>query len=185
MAEYYLISQLPSLDSIDDGAPLPINEERFFDLCSRFLNTKTKNELQKITLNPPKDFEKCRNALINAWNEGERNLRFALVRARSEKMKIPCDIENSTLFPQYLQAAKTAVEMESPMEAEIFLNNFRLSFLESLRPVDIFSEDYVYYYAIKLKLLLRIRNFDTESGKEAYKNIYNSVIGGDMLEATV
>ena len=40
MAEYYLISQLPSLDAIGDHSPLPITEERFHELCNRFLKKK-------------------------------------------------------------------------------------------------------------------------------------------------
>ena len=45
MAEYYLISQLPSLDGIDENMPLPISEEQFLKLCSGFLNKKLQNEL--------------------------------------------------------------------------------------------------------------------------------------------
>ena len=40
MAEYYLISQLPSLDGISENTPLPITEERFTELCNRFLGEK-------------------------------------------------------------------------------------------------------------------------------------------------
>ena len=40
MAEYYLISQLPSLDGISENTPLPIDEERFFELCGQHLGKK-------------------------------------------------------------------------------------------------------------------------------------------------
>ena len=40
MAAYYLISQLPALDGIGDNVPLPITEERFVELCGRFLKAK-------------------------------------------------------------------------------------------------------------------------------------------------
>ena len=82
-----------------------------------------------------------------------------------------------------MKAARMAVEMDSPMEAEVFLNQFRMGFLESLRPMDTFSEDAVFYYGLKLKLLLRIRQFDEKSGETAYKEIYNSIMQGDRLEA--
>jgi hypothetical protein len=68
------------------------------------------------------------------------------------------------------------------MEAEKFLNKYRLEFLETLRPMDSFSEDFVFYYGLKLKLISRIKQFDTESGETAYKNIYSSIINGDRLE---
>lgn len=182
MAEYYLISQLPSLDGISENTPLPINEERFVELCQRFLSKKALKELSGLSLMPPKVHEKSGSALINAWNEGERNLRFALVKLRAEKMNKQSESENRNLPASLMQTARNAVEIESPMDAEKFLNRFRLDFLESLRPMDSFSEDFVFYYYLKLKLILRIRQFDAESGESAYRKIYGSVISGERSE---
>ncbi len=183
MAEYYLISQLPSLDGISENAPLPITEERFTELCNRFLGKKAQDEMKKLTLSPPKNYESSGSALIDAWNESERNLRFALGKVRAEKMKKPFNTENRILPVEYIKAASAAIEMENPMEAEKHLNRYRLEILEALRPMDSFSEDYVFYYGLRLKLLLRIRRFDRETGEMAYRNIYNSVLNGDRLEA--
>ncbi len=184
MAEYYLISQLPSLDGIGENVPLPITEERFSELCRRFLSKKALAELSGLSLTPPRNPEKSSSALIETWNEGERNLRLVLAKIRAEKMNKQFDTGNSPLPVGLVQAARTAVETESPMEAEKFLNRFRLDFLETLRPMDSFSEDYVFYYWLKLKLILRIRQFDAESGEAAYRNIYSSILNGDRLEVT-
>ena len=183
MAEYYLISQLPSLDGISETAPLPITEERFAELCNRFLGKKVQNAMEKLTISPPKNYEGSGSALIDAFNECERNLRFALGKIRAEKMKKSFDTGNRILPVEYLKAASTAIEMENPMEAEKYLNRYRLEILETLRPMDSFSEDYIFYYGLKLKLILRIRQFDTEAGEKAYRNIYNSILNGDRLEA--
>lgn len=183
MAEYYLVSQLPSLDSVSDNLPIPITEERFLELCNRYLGKNAQKELSKLTLMPPKKYEKSSSNLIEAWNNGERNLRLALAKFRAEKMNKSYDIQNQNFPAAILQAARTAVEMENPMETELFLNLYRLNFLESLRPFDTFAEDFVYYYGLKLKLILRIREFNAENGNAAYRNIYNSIINGDRLEA--
>lgn len=183
MAEYYLISQLPSLDGISETSPLPISEEQFNELCFRFLGKKPQETLRELTLAPPKDFKGSNSSLVDAWNASERNLRFALGKVRAEKMKKPFDTENLILPIEYIKVANTATEMENPMDAEKFLNRFRLEILEALRPMDSFSEDYIFYYGLKLKLLLRIRKFDTLYGEKAYKNIYNSILNGDGLEA--
>ena len=45
-----------------------------------------------------------------------------------------------------------------------------------------FSEDFVFYYGLKLKLISRLKQFDVEAGTSAYRNIYNSILGGDELE---
>ena len=57
MAEYYFISQLPSLDGISENTPLPITEERFTELCERFLGQRFRNTMNKLTLSPSKKVE--------------------------------------------------------------------------------------------------------------------------------
>jgi hypothetical protein len=49
--------------------------------------------------------------------------------------------------------------------------------------MDNFSEDYIFYYGLKLKLILRLKQFDVQVGKATYKNIYDSILRGDRLEA--
>ena len=49
--------------------------------------------------------------------------------------------------------------------------------------MDSFSEDYIFYYGLKLKLISHIKQFDSNVGEMAYKNIYNSIMNGDRLEA--
>ncbi|MBE7048487.1 MAG: hypothetical protein E7393_03840 [Ruminococcaceae bacterium] len=184
MAEYYFMSQLPSLDGIDDHMSLPITEERFLELCHRFLGKKAQREMEKLSLMPPRVRENSGSALIETWNEGERNLRLALAKVRAEKMKKPFDIESKNISPELLKTVHTAVDMENPLEAEYFLNRHRLNFLESIRPMDIFSEESVFYYGLKLKLLSRMRRFDAEIGKALYKKNYDLIMNGERLEAT-
>jgi len=182
MAEYYLISQLPSLDGINENTPIPITSERFEELCLRFLGKKAQTEFSKLTLAPPRIPQKSSSPLVERWNEGERNLRLALAKLRAEKMNKNFDGDVQSLSPVLLQAVRTAAESESPMEAEKFLNKYRLDFLETLRPADSFSQEFVFYYGLKLNLIERIRKFDTESGEAAYRNIYNSIMNGEKTE---
>ena len=182
MAEYYLISQLPSLDGLGENTPLPITEQRFIELCEQTLGEKARTELQNLSLVSPRDFTETSSALVEAWNRQERFLRLALGKVRAEKMKKPFDLGGVSLPLPLVKTATTAAEMESPLEAEVFLNRHRLELLETLRPIEPFSEDFVYYYWLKLKLLLRMRQFNRESGELAYKNIYRSIMNTDSLE---
>lgn len=183
MSEIYLISQLPSLDGVSEDLPAPITEERFLELCNRFLRKNARHKIEKLTLLPPLNHEKTGSALIDEWNEGESSLRMALGKVRAEKMNKSFDVQNTILSNELIKVAKEAVEIDNPMEAENFLLRYRLDFLESLRPMDNFSESFIYYYGFKLKLILRKRQFDSQVGAEAYKNIYNSILSGDSLEA--
>ena len=182
MAEYYFIAQLPSLDCIDENAPLPITEERFLELAERFLGKKAWREVTCLTLAPAVSGEKSSSALVEAWNQGERKLRLALAVARASKRKKTFDVGDMILPLELIKIAKEAVEMSDPLEAEKYLGAYRLGFLEALRPADPFSEDFVFYYGLKLKLISRLKQFDAEVGSSAYRNIYSSIIGGDSLE---
>ena len=182
MNQYYLMSQLPSLDGLTDVAPLPITLERFLELCEQLLPEKMLNALKGIELVPPKDAKKSGYKFIDEWNNFERDLRLALGNVRAEKWgkTFECD---GFLPSEMIQIARAAVEYENPLEAEVFLNGYRIRFLENLRPFDAFCTDAVFYYALKLKIMARVKLFDTEKGISAYQDIYNSIMSEDKQEA--
>ena len=184
MAEYYLIAQLPSLDGIGDGVSMPITEERFCELCEQNLGKKAFGELKSLTLSPSLEPEPSGSSLISAWNAGERDLRLALGKKRADKLNKSFALSHDAVPREVLQTAEAAVEIDNPMEAERFLLRHRLNFLETLRPTDAFSVEYLFYYGLKLKLLSRMRRFDTVQGKAAYQHIYNSVLNGDRAEVS-
>ena len=183
MAEYYLISQLPSLDATGEDTPLPVSEASFMELCSRFLKKRTLEELNSLSLVPSRENKKSASSLVNRFNDNERQLRLVLAQMRAEKMKKSFKTDTQSFPASLVQTARTALEFESPMEAEKFLNRYRIDFLEALRPSDSFSEEFIFYYALKLKLIQRMRNFDRQSGEAAYRKIYDSIMSEDKTEA--
>ncbi len=176
MSRYYLMAQLPSLDALSDSAPVPITEERFTELCARFLGKRSIKILNQLTLIPERKHTKTGSTLLDKWNDEERSLRLALGQVRAEKLNKSFDSENREFSAELLKTVRAAAESEDPLNAEQLLNRYRLDFLESLRPSDAFSEDSVFYYGLKLKLILRIRTFDREKGREQYKNIFSSIM---------
>ncbi len=183
MSQYYLMSQLPALDGLADGAPLPITEERFLELCERFLPQKMLEALKGLTLVPPIKSETTGFKLIDEWNLKERSLRLALARVRAEKWGKAIPQEEGFIPSEMTALARVAAEIDNPLEAESFLDGFRAQLLEALRPMDAFCEDAVFYYGLKLKLTARIRLFDKEKGKRAYRDIYNSIMSQESREA--
>lgn len=183
MAEYYLISQLPSLDAVGEHTPMPIDEERFLELCRRHLKKKIRKDIEELTITPPLSRGESCSALLDAWYEGEKNLRLALGVVRAERMNKSFDTEDNSLPEELIKVAGEAAGAENPLEAERFLLSFRLKFLESLRPMDTFSDDFLFYYGIKLKLMTRMKAFDKKLGETAYRDIYDSVLNGVRTEA--
>ena len=104
MSMYYLMAQLPSLDGIGENAPPPITEERFHELCHCFLGKKAQRNLDRLTLAPPRNFEKSGSSLINAWNTAERDLRLALGKMRAEQMQKNFDAGDAAFPVGILQA---------------------------------------------------------------------------------
>ncbi|MCM1320767.1 MAG: DUF2764 domain-containing protein [Bacteroides sp.] len=174
---YYLISQLPALS--DSGAAVPITEEYFLELCSRFLGKKELAVLRTLSLEPPLSKESCGSKSVDAWYNWERSLRIALAQIRALRLKKTFSAENSdiSVSPDIMQIAKNACGYENPLEAEQYLHAMRLAALNAVMPADLFSADTLFCYALKLKLIMRIRKFDTELGKDSYRKIYDQILG--------
>lgn len=183
MNQYYLMSQLPALDGLTDAMPLPISEDRFLELCEQLLPQKMLTALKGIELVPPKNAISTGYKFIDKWNAYERDLRLALGKVRAEKWGKNFVDDDNFVSGELIQIARIAVENENPLEAEVFLNGYRARYLEDLRPSDPFCEDAVFYYALKLKIMARIKLFDSEKGVTAYQDIYNSIMSKDKQEA--
>lgn len=177
MAYYYLVSQLPNISSSDSKSSLPLNTKDFVELCSRFVSEKEKKIISNLSLVPPKQLKSTGSAFLDTWYEKERNLRFALAQIRSQRMKKDAVTLPPGCTTDIINAARTAVGMNSPYSAEQFLFDYRLRLLNDLRPLDAFSIDAVYAYGIRLMLIERIRKFNVENGTSAYHKIYDSILG--------
>ena len=177
--QYYLMSQLPDF-SINQSGPLPVTEEYFIELCSRFLNKKSVEVLKNLTLEPPKKAKKSSSKLVNQYYDFERKLRFSLAQLRAQKMKkefIDEDRILSTVPSDIMTIARNAVAFDSPLEAENYLNEARVQYLTNILPMDGFCEDAVFAYGLKLKLATRIKNFNEEAGMASYRKIYDTILG--------
>ena len=174
--QYYLMSQLPSLSLIDEKSELPVTEEYFLELCSRFLDNKNYLVLTNISLEPPRNPCSTGSVFLDNWYGKERELRLALAQIRALKLNKKFDLECSSLSPDIVQAARTAAGMDSPLAAEQFLNRYRLRLIDELKPQDDFCIDSVLCYGLKLKLALRMKKFNTESGMVSYRTIYNAIL---------
>ena len=175
---YYLVSQLPAFSvSEDSTAKLSISTAMYKDLCCRFMNEKNKELAKNLSLEPPREAVSTGSAFLDAWYEKERNLRFALAQVRALKMKK--DLKNipSSTDGEVIQVARTATGMDSPLSAEQFLNQYRLSVLERLAPLDYFTSDAVFCYGLKLMLTERMKKFNTDAGLASYHNIYDQILG--------
>jgi hypothetical protein len=156
----------------------------FRKLCSANLGSADARLLPCCTLNPwdggPEEAaaeEPGVSEFVGRWREWERTLRFNLARYRAARAKreVPADV------PEYpaaaAAAAKAAAAMDSPLEAEIFLDGARWRAIETFQGLDYFNRNTVYAYLLKLLLMERRSCFRVEEGFAEYKGLYAAVMG--------
>lgn len=175
--QYYLISQLPDISALGEKSTLPITEKYYKDLCSRFLDKNQVEVIDGLSLEPPKTVVKTGSTFLDNWYDHERCLRYALAQIRAQKLKKDIGPIPVSCTADIIQAARTAVGMDSPLSAEQFLYEYRLSVLNNLQPLNNFSIDAVYAYGIRLLLVQRMKMFDREKGTDSYHKIYDTILG--------
>ncbi len=175
---YYLVAQLPSFTVSDDAnQKLPITTEYFRDLCTRFMLPAHAEQAQKLSLTPHLATAPTGSAFLDQWYEKERNLRLALAQVRALKMKKDAKDIPITSDGEVVMTARTATGMDSPLSAEQFLNEYRMSVLDKLAPLDQFCTDAVYNYGLRLMLAERMKKFSRDEGLASYHKIYDEILG--------
>ena len=177
MSLYYLMPQLPHF-SPSQSTPLPITEDYFLELVRRCLSKSDYERVKKVSLVPDKKKTDTHSSFLSAYYAWERELRYVLGEIRGQKLKKTFSIPNDlTQSFHILTIARTATGFESPLEAEQYLNEQRYAVIKELRPMNYFSLDSVFAYALQLKLALRIKQFDAEAGKAEYRYMYDTILG--------
>lgn len=184
---YYLVAQLPTLSF---GAQPPMSPAAFMELCKNFLSDTDTILLDSCNLDPdpyPADTDHPAYSepihpggsdFIDAWRNWERSLRLHLAQQRSLSLKRDSTkIADAPSDPlDAIAVAKSAMNYESPLEAELFLLQSRWKTIEELQGFDYFSRESVYAYLLKLYLLERKSCFTLEEGFNEYKELYASIM---------
>jgi hypothetical protein len=115
---------------------------------------------------------------IDPWRNWERSLRLNLARYRAQRLKREGGAQAEA--PEYpadaAAAAKAVSSMESPLEAELFLDKSRWDVIDSFQGLDYFGRNTIYAYLLKLLLMERRAAFKTEEGFREYKGLYASIL---------
>ena len=181
---YYLIAQLPFLTY---GLEAPMSSSAFRDLAMTGLSRQDARGLEccnlalTARLNEPDILgNKVSSAFIRYWYEWEDVLRLNLAKSRSIKLKrenIDQRIQDAPEYPaDAAAAAKAAMAMDSPLEAELFLNKARWNAIDTYKYIDYFSENTIFTYYLKLQLMERREVFNMDEGFAEYKTLYAAIL---------
>ena len=187
MAYYYLAAQLPAL-AYNQGAPM--SSAAFRELAAAQMSGEDAALLDYCTLDPAplgagdegpayaEPFPPVDGDFIDRWRGWERALRLNLARYRS--LKIKREGAQSLEAPDWpadaAQAAKAAAAMDSPFEAELFLDRARWDAIDAFQGIEYISRNTIYGYLLKLRLLERRALFRTEEGFAEYKELYAAIL---------
>ena len=118
-----------------------------------------------------------KSTFIKRWKEWERALRLCLAKNRALKIKREGTFDAPDFPSDAVAAAKNAVSIESPLEAELFLDKARWDAIENFQGMNIFNESAMYAYMLKLLLMERRMALKTEEGFVEYKGLYAAILG--------
>jgi hypothetical protein len=190
VAYYYLIAQLPYLIY---GQDAPMSSVQFKSLCKSALSFRDAALLELCTLDPEPEAvctdggeavsyrdvpSATASPFINGWRTWERALRLNLARYRAQRLgqegAAPVDPPEEPV--DVVAFAKTALGLDSPLEAELFLDQARWNAIEALQGFDYFGVTTIYAYLLRLLLMERRSLFGPEEGFTAYKGLYTAIM---------
>jgi len=185
---YYLGAQLPYLFY---GQPVPMSSDAYRDLALASLNPEDARDFLYCTMEPLNEIElseaNVKSDFVKSWNNWEEVLRLNLARGRSQKLKRDSsELKEPPEVPtDAAEAAKAAMNMDSPLEAELLLDKARWDAIEVFQGLNYFSEKMMFAYFLKLKLMERRQVFNAEEGFTEYKNLYASILEKEKMENLV
>jgi hypothetical protein len=166
----------------------------FRDFCLTALTDADRALLPYCTLDPDpvsgpaegggpaygEPFKPSSSDFIDRWRDWERVLRLNLARYRAQRLKREgnAPAEPPDCPADAAAAAKAASAMDSPLEAELFLDKSRWDAIEAFQGLDYFGRNTMYAYLLKLLLMERRSSFRSEEGLAEYKGLYAAIMDG-------
>jgi len=182
MSYYYLAAQLPSLSY---GHAAPMSSQAFKELAGTLMEPDDAVWLNRCAIDPG-IIDVSENGLpdffIN-WSEWERSLRLNLARGRAARLKRDIFLDAPDYPIDAVTAAKAASALDSPLEAELLIDEARWTAIDSFQGFDNFHRNAIYAYLLKLLLLERRSCFRTEEGFAEYKGLYASIMEAVVVGA--
>ncbi len=169
---FYTAASLPLLTR---GKEPPFSLGQFLGMCRAEVAETDQRALEQISLNP--ESIRAEEGVLARWKAWETSLRNALVSLRSKRRGVAAEDyrEESGRYSQDSLVRQIA-QMESPLQAEIRIDQARWQFLEDEEMGHYFDQEVLLIYGLKLLLLERESRFREELGFRRYKEIYEQIM---------
>ncbi len=162
---------LAALETIRLGEKIPISEEYFLQFAKDTIDAKSYQVLLKSRwgLTEPTGFSFTDRIL--SW---EKELRLELAKARILKLPFdaPPNLQTSDGNYSLLEHVRAVMSLDSPLDAERYLDQLRWNFLEEIGARHYFDLEALVVYYLKLQLALRQEKLNEELGRDSFKKEY-------------
>ena len=162
---------LAALKTFNLEEKVPVTEEYFLQFAEDTIAAKDYRILLKCRwgLTEPTGFSFADRIL--SW---EKELRLELAKARVSKLpfELSPTLKASSGNYSLLEQVRTVMAIESPLDAERYLDQMRWSYLEEIGARHYFDFEALVIYYLKLQLALRQEKFQEELGKDSFKKEY-------------
>ena len=171
---YYAGASLPLLKP--DEKPV-LTEKEFISILESSVNKSHLHQILSLNVNKEINIDDLTNLGKKYWLR-EKNIRNELVKLRAHSLGIDgseflVDDEND---PFIINGANAALKAQSPLEAELILDDLRWNWIEELESGHFFDQDFLTAYYVKLQILLRKEKFEVEQGKKNFQDVYNNIL---------
>ena len=169
-AYYYLIASLPLLEF---GMKTLFTYADFLSICEEQLSSSDLNIIKETRLAPLENpYSHC--LTLREWNKFNITLRNEIAKVRANKQGKDASkyIRGEDYVDPFMASfTQWVINQDSPLEAEISLDRFRWEKLDDLGRGHYFDIDYLVVYALKLRILERWENINSNDGMQALQNL--------------
>ena len=161
-----------------------MSSDDMMEVCRRFMTDSDYEGLAASVLDPDAGEAPgiCRQ--YHAW---EKSLRNRLVTLRAAEQELD-ESQYLREVPDVFGTAAVAGEAmgkATPLEAELFLDASRWTYIDDLAFGHYFDVEFLRAYRLKLQLLERRALFEEERGFAAYRDLYSRVLEASGTEVPV
>ena len=156
-----------------------MSSDEFREICNTTLSTGDAALLRYCSYEPKLAIETVDSTgsnFIDFHLLRERNAMLNLAYLRAARLGRPSQVEPPHDVPRAEAVARSAFEMEDPLQAMTFIDRARWGALDDMVGTNYFGVNNVYAYLLKLQLLERRLHYDTEKGFAVYREVYNTII---------
>ena len=172
---YYFVASLPH---INYGDKPPVSSQEFKEQCANFLSKHDMTLIQYCRYDARLAVETTAtgSVFIDTILLRERSLNLTLASLRAARLNRPSPGEPPHDVPRAEAVAKTAFDMEDPLDAALFIDRARWGVLEEMVGINYFSVNNIFAYFMKIQLLERKQLFDIQKGSQSYRDLYNAIL---------